>query len=86
MATRKGKVPAKRGSPTRKARTDKELKKLGTAVAKAANSLQKSGPSAARIIRVPGCLAEMPPWCLPTQDIKGKQFWIEIRPGKKPRP
>jgi hypothetical protein len=86
MATTKGKAPAKRRTPARKTSTEKELQKLGRAVARAANSLQKSGPSAVRRLQIVGCLARRPPWCLPF--VKGKartKVWIEIRSGKKRR-
>jgi len=85
MATKKGKAPAKRGSPAPTKTTEKELKKFGTAVAKAANSLQKEGPSSVRMLRMPGCLSHGIPWCLPIKDRKGKSVWIAIRVGEIPR-
>ncbi|MEI6223794.1 MAG: hypothetical protein WCS72_03510 [Deltaproteobacteria bacterium] len=85
MATKKAKVPAKRGSRARPSTTEQELEKFGRAVAKAANALQKSGPSSVRMLRLPSCLSHGIPWCLPIKDRKGKSVWIAIKVGKIPR-
>jgi len=85
MAVKKGKVPAKRVSPHSPLSTEEELEKFGRAVAKAANALQKSGPSSVRMLRLPSCLSHGIPWCLPIKDRKGKSVWINIKVGKIPR-
>jgi len=83
----KGKAPKGRGAPRPKARTEQELTKLGRAVAKAANSLGKGSGRGPVTVRIIGCLARMPPWCLPTDMGKvAKPVWIAIRRGKKPPP